>query len=75
MKERTTHKDAIYLSRKLGLPDMYVMSILNFLNKLVVNGLNNENSAVQMIMYQYGINEYLGTQLVSYYFEKKKNIT
>lgn len=67
-----THNDAIYLSRKLGLPDMYVMSILKFLNKLVVNGLNNENSALQMIMYQYGINEYLGTQLVSYYFAKKK---
>lgn len=67
-----THNDAIYLSRKLGLPDMYVMSILKFLNKLVVNGLNNENSALQMIMYQYGINEYWGTQLVSYYFAKKK---
>lgn len=72
MREKTTHNDAIYLSRKLGLPDLYVLSILKFLNKLVVSGLTDENSAVQLIKYQYGINEYLGTQLVSYYFAKKK---
>lgn len=64
----------MYLARKLDLPDMYVMSILKFLDKLVVSGLKDVNSAVQLIMYQYGINEYLGTQIVSYYFSKKKNI-
>lgn len=74
MTERTTHKDVMYLARKLDLPDMYVMSILKFLDKLVVSGLKDVNSAVQLIMYQYGINEYLGTQIVSYYFSKKKNI-
>lgn len=66
--------DIIYLSRKLDLPDAYIMSMFRFLDKLVSGGLVDKACAVSILCYQYKINKIKGTQIVKYYFKKSQKI-
>ena len=52
--------DIVYLSRKLDLPDAYIMSMFRFLDKLVSGGLVDKACAVSILCYQYKINKIKG---------------
>lgn len=66
--------DVVYLSRKLDLPDAYIMSMFRFLDKLVSDGLVDKTCGVSILCYQYKLDKIKGTQIVKYYFKKSQKI-
>lgn len=60
------------ISKSIDLPSFYVESIYRFLERLVMSGLRDRNSAKGMISYKYQLNEVLSEKLVNYYFDKIK---
>ena len=50
--------DIVYLSRKLDLPDAYIMSMFRFLDKLVSGGLVDKACAVSILCYQFPLSLY-----------------
>ena len=68
------HEEINYLAEKLELPYIYVKSMFNFLDNLVLGGLNNRESAREIVCYQYQLNKRLGEQVVNHYFKVYENI-